>query len=46
MKTKERKRYRRGNKEGKKVAANTNETSLQVGVIRLAAEESLTDPVA
>ena len=45
MKTKERKHCRRGNKGGKKVAANANETSLQVGVTRLVAAESFTDAV-
>ena len=46
MKMKERKCCRRGNEGGKKVAANTNETSLQVGVTRLAAAQSFTDPIA
>ena len=46
MKTKERKRCRRGNKGDSKFAARTNETSLQVGVTQVAVAESFTDPVA
>ena len=46
MKNEGKKTLSKGERGNSKFATNANETSLQVGVTRVAAAESFTDPVA